>query len=246
MRLDIDSGNGSGNGNGNDMMNGNDQMLTNEISEIDEMSTVLPTNDRQQSWFQPVQDTWSLPFPPTGLNATFPSDLNVGGLAQWAVDPGGRGRVERTFPAAAPEDTSFLLPATNGPQVERLSSASRQDVDQGDRTASSCVSQSRASSRSLQGDYVTDLQACLNKESLATKRLVQVYFAEIHLYWPILHAPTFDTANASHVLLGSMIVLASWLEGELDHMKLAPLVFDAVTATLLVRHYFSCGLIEDD
>ena len=43
-----------------------------------------------------------------------------------------------------------------------------------------------------------------------------------------------------------MVVLASWLEGELDHMKLAPLVFNAVTATLLVRKRFPCGLIEHD
>jgi hypothetical protein len=66
MRLDID------NGNGNDMMNGHDQTLTSEISKINEMSTVLPSNDCQQSCFQPDQDTWSLRFPPTGLNASFP------------------------------------------------------------------------------------------------------------------------------------------------------------------------------
>ena len=216
------------NGNENDMMNGNDQMLTNE------MSTVLPSNDRQQFWFKPVQDTWSLPFPPTGLNVSFPSDMNAGSFVQGAVDPAEQGRFEGAFSASAHERSSFLLPETNDPQVERLSSASRHDVDQGDGTASSLASQSPASSRSSQEENVTDQHSCLNKESLATKRLIQVYFAEIHPYWPILHAPTFDTANASHVLLGSMIVLASWLEGEPDHMKLAPLVFDAVIATLRV------------
>ncbi|KAK3169090.1 hypothetical protein OEA41_005538 [Lepraria neglecta] len=222
------------NGNENEMMNGNDQMLTNKISDINEMSTVLPSNDRQQSWFQLVQDTWPLSFPPTWLNASFPSDMNAGNLVQGAVDPAEQGRVEGAFSASAAEGSSFLLPGTNDPQVERLSSASPHDVDQGDRTASSLASQSPASSRSSQEDHVTDLHSCLNEESLATKRLIQVYFAETHPYWPILHAPTFDIANASHVLLGSMIVLASWLEGEPDHMKLAPLVFDAVTATLLV------------
>ena len=232
------------NGNRDDIMNGSDQVLTHDITEINEMGTILPKNDRQQSWFQPVQDSWSLPFPPTGLNASFPSDLNAGGLAQWAVDSGERERVEGAFSTAAPEDNSFLLPATNGPQVKRLCSASRHDVDQGDRTASSLASQSPASSRTPQEDHATDLHSCLNRESLATKRLIQVYFAEIHPYWPVLHAPTFNTANAPDVLLGSMIVLASWLEGELDHMKLAPLVFDAVTTTLLVRNCFPCGLIE--
>lgn len=230
MRLDMD------NGNRDDTMNGSDQVLTHDITEtnqMNEMGTTLPKNDRQQSWFQPVQDSWSLPFPHTGLNASFPSDLNAGGLAQWAVDSGERERVKGAFCVAAPDDNSFLLPATNGPQVERLCSASRHDVDQGDRTTSSLAPQSPASSRTSQEDDATDLHSCLSRESLATKRLIQLYFAEIHPYWPILHAPTFNTANASDVLLGSVIVLASWLEGELDHMKLAPLVFDAVTATLL-------------
>ena len=216
------------------MMNGNDQMLTNEINDINEMSTVFPSNDRQQSWFKPVQDTWSLAFPPTGLNAIFPSDMNAGSFIQGTVDPAEQRCFEGAFSASAPEGSPFLLPGTNDPQAERLSSASRHDVDQGDGTASSLASQSLASSRSSQEENVIDLHSCLNKESLATKRLIQVYFAEIHPYWPILHAPTFDTANASHVLLGSMIMLASWLEGEPDHMKLAPLVFDAVIATLLV------------
>jgi Fungal specific transcription factor domain len=240
MTLDTDNANGNDMMNGNEMMNGNDQMVTNEITE---MSTILPSNDRQQPWFQ---DTWSLPFPHTPLNTSFPSDLHAGGLAQSAADPDERGRVESAFSAAAPEDASFLLPATNGPQVESLSSASRHDVDHGGRTVSSLSSQSPAYSRSSQDDHATGLHGSLNKESMATKRLIQVYFAEVHPYWPILHAPTFDTANASHVLVGSMIVLASWLEGEPDHMKVAPLVFDAVTATLLVRDCFPCGLIEND
>ena len=233
MTLDTDHANG------NDMVNGNDQMLTNEI---DEMSAVLANNDRQQPWFQ---DTWSLPFPPAPLNTSFSSDLHAGGLAQSATDPDERGRIDGAFSAAAPEDTSFL-PAANGPQVEGFSSASSHDVDQGDRTVSSLASQSPAYSRSFQEDHATGLHDSLNKESVATMRLIQLYFAEVHPYWPILHAPTFDTANASHVLLGSMILLTSWLEGELDHVKLAPLVFDAVTAALLVRHCFPFGLIEND
>lgn len=240
MRLDNDDGNES------DMLNENNQMLANEISkinevsEINEMSTVLPSYDGQRLWFQ---DAWSLPYPSTALSATFPSDLNAGGLAHWAVDPNERGRVEGALSAAAPEVTSFLLPATNGPPVEGFSSASQHDVDQGDEPASSLTSQSPVCSRSSQEEHVTDLHSCLNDESLTIKRLIQVYFAEIHPYWPLLHAPTFDTANASRVLLGSMVMLASWLKGELDHMSFAPLVFDAVTATLLVQDCFPYALV---
>lgn len=239
MRLDVDNDEDE-NGSGND-----DHLLTNAISEVSTMSTaaVLPSthvvdDQHQQSWFPPVQDAWSLPlpFPPHVLNASSPSDLNDGGLVQWAVDHAGgeRGRDEGAFAAAVPDGTPYLLPATNGPPVERLASTPWHDVDQEDRTAASVASQSSASPRSPPKDYVTDLHSCINKDSLATKRLVQVYFAEIHPYWPILHAPTFETANASHVLLGSMILLAGRLKGELNHMKLAPLVFDAVTATLQV------------
>ena len=210
---------------GIDIGNVNDQMLTDENSEMNETSILMPTNDHQQSWFQSVQDTWSLP--------TFSTGFSASGLEQSAVDP-----IEHQ------SRTSLLLPAPNGLQVEGSSNASPDDVDQGDRTASSLASQSPTFSESSQEeDDMTALDSWLNTESLATKRLVQVYFTQIHPYWPILHASTFDPANASSVLLGSVIMLASWLAGELDHMKLAPHVFNAVTATLLVRNYFPSGPI---
>lgn len=245
MGLDLENNQEDENGSGNE-----DQLLTSAVSELSTMSAagVLPSNDQhqhQQSWFRPVQENWSLPlpFPSPGLNTAPPSDLNAGGLAQWVVDPAGGepGRVEGAFVAAARENSPYLLPETNGPQVERLAGTSWHDVDQEERTASSVASRSPASSRPSSKDHVTDLHRCLDKESLATKRLVEVYFAEIHPYWPILHAPTFETANASYVLLGSMILLAGRLESELDHAKLAPLVFDAVAATLQVRNRSSCG-----
>jgi Fungal specific transcription factor domain len=225
MRLDFEDENG------NEKMNRNDQVLTNDISE---MSTVLQSNDRQQLWFQPLQDTWSLQLHPSELNASFPNELNAGGFAQWAVDPPERGHAESTFSAPAPKDPTSIVPLITDLHVERLSRASRDHVDQGDTTASSLASQSPASSRLSQEVHVGDLDSSFAKESLATNRLIQVYFAEIHPCWPILHAPTFDKSKVSGVLLGSMIMLASWLVGELDHTKLASPVFDAVTATLLV------------
>lgn len=60
-RLDVD------NEKQHDKMNGNDSILTNEISEIDDMSFVLSQSESQQSWFQSIQDTWSLSFPATGF-----------------------------------------------------------------------------------------------------------------------------------------------------------------------------------
>ncbi|MCJ1390051.1 hypothetical protein MMC18_002909 [Xylographa bjoerkii] len=226
MRLD------TGNGGGNAMIGGNDQMLTDETSEINELGTVLPSNGRQQLWVQPVKATWSLPFPPTEVNTPFASDLSAGDVAQWAVDPGEPQSVEGTLSATASQVTPFDLLATSRPQIERWSRASRYDMDQGDRIASSVASLSPVSARSSNEDYKSGLHNWLNKEPLTTKWFTQVYFSKIHPYWPILHAPTFDPENVSHVLLGSMVVLSSWLKGDLYHTKLAPLVFDAVTATL--------------
>ena len=216
-----------GNGIENESMNGNDQMLTDENVGSNDLNTVLP----RESWFQPGQDHWSLSFPVTGQITSFPADLNAGGLSQWTN--------ASSISATAPEDVSFPLPAFRGnsPRIAHSPGPAPNEIDQIDRTASSLPSQTPApSSTSSREDHAPDLYSCLDRASPVTKRLIQVYFSEIHPFWPILHAPTFDTceASASHVLLGSMIMLASWLEGEQDHTMLAPLVFDAVTSTLLV------------
>ena len=221
------------NGNRNETIAGDDRTLTNEIHERHKMNTVLDSNDRPQPWF-PSQETWSLPA--TRLNASLSSSLNADNPVQWVVNLGERGRVREAIPAAAPEDTIFSLPASGNRRVQCLSSASWHDVGQCDRTVSSLASQSLPESRNSPDDGLTDLYICIDKESAATKRLIRLYFAEIHPYWPLLHAPTFDIDPnpASYVLLGSMILLASWLEGGSTHAKLAPLVFDAVTEAVLV------------
>ncbi len=227
---------------GNDIMVENNQMST----DTDEINTLLPGGDSEQSWFQPAQDPWSLPFPATGLNASFPTVLDVGGLVHWTGGP--------STPVTVPEDTSVLSSATRGgfSRNERLPGGQApHDVYQIDRTASLQASETpTSSSTSSQEGHVTDLYSCLNRASPVTQRLLEVYFSDIHPYWPILHAPTFHTceASASHVLLGSMIMLASWLEGGHEHTKLAPPVFDAVTATLLVRSLMkvSCDLSAQD
>ena len=227
MRPDIN------NGNRNEIIPGDDRMLTNEINGSNEMSTLLENNDRSQPWFQ-SQETWSRPA--SRLNTSLSGNLNADSPVQWAVNPSERERVREVFPATTPEDTIFSLPATNDLRVQCLSSASWHDIGQCDLTMSSLASQSSPTSKVSQDDDVTDLYSYFDKESEASKRSIQVYFAEIHPYWPLLHAPTFDTAPnpASCVLLGSMILLASWLEGEPTHIKLAPLVFDAVKAAILV------------
>lgn len=213
---------------GNDFMNENDQLL------MDGTNTVLPSSESQQPWFQSVQDPWSPPFSVTGLNVSYPTVLDTSSLSQWNHG--------RSTPASAPGDTPFISPISreDNSRNERLPRAQApHNVCNIDTTASS---QAPASpSTASQKDYTPDLYSYLHKESPETERLLQLYFSEVHPYWPILHAPTFNTcgASASYVLLGSMLLLASWLEGGHDHAKLAALVFDAVTATILVCPYAS-------
>jgi hypothetical protein len=232
MRQDIDSESANGYPQGDNEMSGSDAMLIHQIDAVNEISPVRPNGNLQQSWFQ---DDWSLPPLPT-TNAPFLGNLNAGHFTQWAVNPSEQGHIEGALSSATFEDNSFLFQTNSSPPVDKSSNASWYNVDQlGGGTASSLVTQSPAPSRSPQEIFVSDLHGCLNKDTPASARLIQTYFAELHQYWPILHAPTFDTTKAPDVLLGSIVMLASWLEGEPDHMKLAPLVFDAVAANLLVR-----------
>ena len=234
-----------------DMLNGNGQVLTNDrnartfLPNEDQISTLqtnslLPANDRQPTWLHPVQDAaWSLPVASARTDVLSPGAFSDVGLREFVIDPSERGHGQAPYISAAFEDTSLFSPATNEPQVEQFFNPFLHDLYQdGSRAAVSLASQSSPYSRSSQEDQTTALRNGLNKGSPAIHRLIRIYFADVHPYWPILHAPTFDLANVSDVLLGSMIVLASWLESDLDHTKLAPLVLDSVTSNLLVRSCF--------
>ena len=238
IRLDINDGNGSGNGDEIDRMHENDRSPpdeTRESSEASESGTTLQSNEYQQSYFQSMKDKWSLLFTPTKPNAPSLNDPISSGPAQRAVDPTKLGRVEAVIPIPTIGNSPFLLPTINRPQIERVPSMSRFEMDQGNRTAPLLVSQSPTSLKSSREDHMIALQSYLDKDPVDIERLVQVYFAEIHPYWPILHSPTFDIVDTSQLLLGAMIMLASWLANESDHTELAPLISQDVTAALLVR-----------
>ena len=249
--MDIGDNVGDGNGNGNANADpepdghGNDQIIPIQTDQSNDMNAVLLSNEQPSLWPQPGHDLWSLPFTAPGLNPSFPSDLGMmdsAGFAQWTGDPHERGPGAGTTSAAIPDFIPFSLPANN----MGLPDASPRNMSQGDPTATPLSSQSPISSKPSPKGHLPDLRSYLNQESLGAGRHVQTYFADFHPSWPILHAPSFDIENVSHLLLGSMVMLASWLEGRQDHMNLAPLVFDAVTATLLVRKCLPCGLIAID
>ena len=252
MRIDIDSGDNVGNGNANADANAdgheNDQIIPIQTDQSNDMNAVLSSSEHPSLWPQPGHDLWSLPLTAPGLNSSFPSDLgmmNAAGFTQCTGDPNEQGREAGITSAATPDFIPFSLPANNMGLLD-LSSASPRNMDQGDSTATPLSSQSPVSSKSSPKDHPQDLRSYLNQESLGAGRRVQTYFADFHPSWPILHAPTFDIDNVSQPLLASMVMLASWLEGRQDHMNLASLVFDAVTATLMVPECLSCGLIAID
>ena len=215
---------------------------------MNEITNILPNNNGQQAWFTPAQDSWSVPFSTAGYDATFPSVLSATGFEQWPVYTVTSAQAPDAFAALTTADTAFMLPTTTGPQIERLESTIWADVEPHNRTESSTAAQSSASSsrstKSSLADHIADLQNGLTRDSQATKQLLQVFFSAIHPHWPILHAPTFKIEDASHDLLGSMVMLASWLQDQSAHVELAPLVFDAVTATLLVRLDLVTSLID--
>lgn len=71
----------------------------------------------------------------------------------------------------------------------------------------------------------------LTRQDLAkTRDLVEIFFSEIHPFWPILHVPTFELDTASDLLLGAMLMLSSWVMGRQDHSEIAPTVLEEVMA----------------
>ncbi|KAK4175077.1 fungal-specific transcription factor domain-containing protein [Triangularia setosa] len=70
----------------------------------------------------------------------------------------------------------------------------------------------------------------------ATYFLLEVFFTELHPYWPILHVSTFNITTVSDLLLGSILALGSWVSGREEHKTLVPAVYkEALAATEVVR-----------
>lgn len=243
MNVEIDSVNEDS----TSTLNAHNQMMSTDVVNMNEITNLLPNNNSQQTWFSSAQDSWSVPFSTAGFDATFPSALSGNGLDQWPAYTVTSAQAPDALAALTTTDAAFMSPITTSSQIDRLEHTVWADAESHHRTESSTASQLSASStrfaKSSKADHIADLQNGLPRDSQATKQLVQVFFSAIHPHWPILHAPTFKIEDASHDLLGAMLMLASWLQDLPDHVELAPLVFDAVTATLLVRLDLDTSLI---
>ncbi|KAJ8128794.1 hypothetical protein O1611_g4837 [Lasiodiplodia mahajangana] len=71
------------------------------------------------------------------------------------------------------------------------------------------------------GEYIV-------RDPEAMQRRLGVYYTEIHPIWPILQPSTVTACRSPSLLIASIIMLASWLEGDLDHLELFPLISDEI------------------
>lgn len=72
------------------------------------------------------------------------------------------------------------------------------------------------------------LGECVARDPAAAQRRLGVYWAEIHPTWPVLQPSTVTESGSPSLLIASMTMLVSWLEGDTDHLELFPLVLDEI------------------
>ncbi|KAI1111439.1 hypothetical protein F5Y14DRAFT_443325 [Nemania sp. NC0429] len=99
----------------------------------------------------------------------------------------------------------------------------------------------------------------LARDPVAAERRLGVYWTEIHPTWPVLQPPAFAESGSPSLLIASMAMLVSWLEGDADHLELFPLVLEEITqrqldldpplpvlqATVLFLLYGTCCLAAE-
>ncbi|KAI1087330.1 hypothetical protein F5B19DRAFT_475971 [Rostrohypoxylon terebratum] len=184
-----------------------------------EQTVVIPPNGHSQStWFQPNPEVWmSQPFLATNpYLSSVPNSLNPDHPIQGV---------------GAMESTSYATPTSDitATSVEpMLYEPSNNSLNSPQLTPPEASCQQRIVSRSPESAVVADLEASIDRTLPEIRRLIQLFFAEIDPYWPILHSATFKLEETSTTLIASVVMLASWLEGGHEHHKLAPLIFEEV------------------
>ncbi|XXH01298.1 hypothetical protein Hte_007654 [Hypoxylon texense] len=229
-------------------MNGSTPTSTDESRGAGPAAGML-SNGNAHPWFSTNPQSWTpAPYPATPPYSLVPSDLNT----DHNTDP----HVQTAAGSAE------IIP--NGPNVNTVEvDPIRHDISNSSfrspQPASPPISQPPATVESPESAALAKINAILNRCLLTTRRLVDMFFAEIHPYWAILHAPTFQVLDTPSVLIGSMVMLASWLENGAEHRELAPVLFEEVNQIRMDLHpplhmlqaivfyivYATCSLTED-
>lgn len=181
---------------------------------------MAPSGQSPALWFSPNSGAWvSQSFPVTPPYSSVPSNLNPGNLqTQGVVESAGY-----TPPATASGATG----------LEPLQYGSSHSSQTAPHPTSPLSLQQQTASGSPRSARLADLHFNIDRASPEIKKLVEVFFTDIHPYWAILHEPTFEVEKAPATLLATMVMLASWLEGGSDHQKLAPVIFDEINRSRL-------------
>ncbi|KAJ2986998.1 hypothetical protein NUW58_g4749 [Xylaria curta] len=87
---------------------------------------------------------------------------------------------------------------------------------------------SSPSSSSVRGPEESKLREYVAKNRDTIERRLSVYFAGIHPSWPLLQPSMVTVSGSPDLLISTIVMLASWLEGDLDHLALYPLVFEEI------------------
>ncbi|KAI0402341.1 hypothetical protein F4802DRAFT_617868 [Xylaria palmicola] len=66
------------------------------------------------------------------------------------------------------------------------------------------------------------------KDCAALERRLDAFFARIHPTWPVLQPAMVTASGSPELLVASIVMLVSWLEGDMDHVALSPLVFNEI------------------
>jgi hypothetical protein len=196
-----------------------------------QIDTNLDGNDTHQLPHHNLQQQQQPPWSPASF-VLDNIDLDITGPEQWMH--GSQNALHDSPMSAVDDMAAFLLPTIYGQDQSSLGSILG-NLESVDATQTAIqLGPPTPTGQSEGNDETPELQKCLDEMSPNIKHLVEVYFAKVHSYWPILHAPTFNTDKASRVLLGSMLVLARLVEGESGHASLGTAVFETFMTLQMV------------
>ncbi|KAI1136415.1 hypothetical protein F5Y05DRAFT_391228 [Hypoxylon sp. FL0543] len=188
-----------------------------------EQAAVMPPSGQSPAlWFAPNSEAWvSQSFPVTPPYSSVPGDSNSGSHpTQGTVEPTGYTSPPTVSSAAG------VAPGQSGPS----NSSQRPQLTSPPTPLQNAVCDSPDSGG------LADLNSNFDRTSPETHRLIRLFFKDIHPYWAIVHEPTFEVEKMPTILLATMVMLASWIEGGPEHQKLAPIVFNGVNRIRMDFH----------
>ncbi|KAK7989613.1 hypothetical protein PG990_006476 [Apiospora arundinis] len=181
------------------------------------METTATIDPEQQTWDQLNQGLWSFS-PPSPL--PYEQDDE-------AIMPNHNNQL------APNKDTTFVYGQAHHESPFLIPHLDPIDIDTSTNTSTSSVP--------FQGwDFMespptsmapSNVFAGLNKAVLGKGETIDTYFAKVHPFWPIFHAPSFKVDETSDILLASMTMLVNWLEGGSEHCQWYTNIFETATAS---------------